>query len=131
MSDIRVEDFYDHTVTKLDPEHVRLVRRALKKRRLLTTNLPEMLGLTVEEAEEDATPAPEALAPRTLTAQERRGARLPAWRAKPLVENMQKAGKGVAEIAKVAGCSRGTIYRILNDQQSVPSVVVERLEAAA
>ena len=131
MSDIRVEDFYDHTVTKLDPEHVRLVRRALKKRRLLTTNLPEMLGLTVEGAEEDAPPAPEALAPRTLTAHERRGARLPAWRAKPLVEGLQQAGKGVAEIAKLAGCSRGTIYRILNDQQSVPSVVVERLEAAA
>ena len=109
MSDIRVEDFYDHTVTKLDPEHVRLVRRALKKRRLLTTNLPEMLGLTVEEAEEDAPPALEARAPRTLTTQERRGARLPAWRARPLVENMQKAGKGVAEIAKLAGCSRGTI----------------------
>ena len=93
----------------------------LASRGLAGSDLPAMLGLTVE--------APEVR--RTLSKSERRGARLPAWRARPLVENMQKAGKGVAEIAKLAGCSRGTIYRILNDQQSVPSVVVERLEAAA
>ena len=104
----------------------------LARRGLAGSDLPAMLGLTVEAPEVPEVPvvrAPEVR--RTLSKSERRGARLPAWRAKPLVEGLQQAGKGVAEIAKVAGCSRGTIYRILNDQQSVPSVVVERLEAAA
>ena len=103
--------------------------RMLARRGLADSNLPAMLGLTVEAPEVPVARVPEVR--RTLSKSERRGARLPAWRARPLVEDMQKAGRGVAEIAKLAGCSRGTIYRILNDQQSVPSVVVERLEAAA
>ena len=100
----------------------------LARRGLAGSDLPAMLGLTVEAPEVPVVRVPEVR--RTLSKSERRGARLPAWRAKPLVEGLQQAGKGVAEIAKLAGCSRGTIYRILNDQQSVPSVVVERLEAA-
>ena len=101
----------------------------LASRGLAGSDLPAMLGLTVEAPE---VPVVEVVpVARRLSKSERRGKRLPAWRARPLVEDMQKAGRGVAEIAKVAGCSRGTIYRILNDQQSVPSVVVERLEAAA
>ena len=104
----------------------------LARRGLAGSDLPAMLGLTVEAPEVPEVPVVEVVpVARRLSKSERRGARLPAWRARPLVEDMQKAGKGVAEIAKVAGCSRGTIYRILNDQQSVPSVVVERLEAAA
>lgn len=101
----------------------------LARRGLAGSDLPAMLGLTVEAPAEPVV----AVVPvaRRLSKSERRGARLPAWRARPLVEDLQKAGRGVAEIAKLAGCSRGTIYRILNDQQSVPSVVVERLEAAA
>ena len=101
----------------------------LARRGLAGSDLPAMLGITVEAPE---VPVVEVVpVARRLSKSERRGARLPAWRARPLVEDMQKAGRGVAEIAKLAGCSRGTIYRILNDQQSVPSVVVERLEAAA
>ena len=109
----------------------------LARRGLAGSDLPAMLGLTVEAPAVPVVRVPEVpvveVVPvaRRLSKSERRGARLPAWRARPLVEDMQKAGKGVAEIAKLAGCSRGTIYRILNDQQSVPSVVVERLEAAA
>lgn len=48
----------------------------------------------------------------------------------PLQAYVEKTGKTVTAIAKMAGCSRMTLYRLMNGEQNATVSLLERVSAA-